>query len=144
MPSSANNSNFGLHWRQGRGTIVNYNGKKYSCATPNFSELSCSEITTQYKNNNQIDELLDKLEEFGYSVDDSDTHPHSYQILEPYDTPHKLNVELIQFIINGSEKLIFIGCPHDFIKKIKFNENSIIIDLWGIVKDKKANVIREI
>ena len=54
MPSSANNSNFGLHRRQGRGTIVNYNGKKYSCATPNFSELSCSEITTQYKNNNQI------------------------------------------------------------------------------------------
>ena len=43
---------------------------------------------------------------------------------------------LINIICKNKDKIIFIGCPHSFIKDIEFNPNAIIVDIWGIVEQK--------
>ena len=118
--------------------ILKYKGIKDVCI------FGTSEEINKYVPNSQVKEVIDGLEEFGYSSWDAEENPYNINVFEPYNSKHELNIPLIKYIMAGADKLVFIGCPHDFIKKVKFNKNAIVVDIWGIVKDKKTNVIREI
>ena len=54
---------------------------------------------------------------------------------EPY-TQEKLNVESLKHIYEHLRLLLFIGCPHDYVKNIRFHGESVIIDPWGVVNEK--------
>ena len=96
--------------------ILKYKGIKDVCI------FGTSEEINKYVPNSQVKEVIDGLEEFGYSSWDSEENPYNINVFEPYNSKHELNIPLIKYIMAGADKLVFIGCPHDFIKKVKFNE----------------------
>ena len=134
--------------------IFNIIIKTFSLIQPDndgsFYILGSSAKKNKWVSGGQTQDLIDRLIKEGFdTIKQRYEKPHPnhllFQVFDPYEFGEtEIREDIIDKLFKNKEKVILIGCPHDFIKNINFSSKAIIIDPWGIVKDRDdLKIIRE-
>tara|TARA_B100000902_G_C27056507_1_gene786861 strand:+ start:113 stop:547 length:435 start_codon:yes stop_codon:yes gene_type:complete len=134
--------------------IFNIIIKTFGLVTPDsngsFYILGSSAEKNKWVSEGPVQDLVDRLKKEGFdTIKQRYEKPHPnhllFQVFDPHEFEEEIREDIIDKLFKNKEKVILIGCPHDFIKNINFSSKAVIIDPWGIVEDRDdLKIIREL